>query len=79
MLKTYATSKGLYQPRPSCSKHRKLNEVISGRFVKIKILTKSIMAVFFAEKIIRNFCTAKIPYIFFGKKNGSVFVQVECI
>ena len=31
-------------------------------------LTKSTAAIFFAEKIVSNVCSAKVPDIFFGKK-----------
>ena len=36
-------------------------------------LTKPNVAIFFCRKIVRSFCNAKAPHIFFGK-NGSAFM-----
>ena len=55
---------------PSCSKRRYLYELVKGHFVNS--FSRFNILIFFAEKYVSSFCTAKATHIF-SAKNFSIF------
>ena len=62
---------------PSCSKHRKLNELAKGHFVNCFSRFNTQYSDIFCWKNVSSFCTAKATHIFFSKKFQHICVRPD--